>query len=63
MNRPQPWWQESGPGHCEGCECYYQIETGYYCSACDAPLCPACIRYQRVTDVLLCDRCGHEEPA
>lgn len=63
MNRPPAWWQESGPAECEGCQCYYYVETGYYCAACDAPLCPACVRYQRVRQVLLCEHCTEEEPS
>ena len=58
-----PWWLESGPSQCAACERHYHVEAGYLCVACDAPLCPACVRYERVTQLLLCPDCAEQEAA
>lgn len=58
-----PWWLESGPAQCEVCERHYHIEAGYHCADCDAPLCSACVFYERITQRVLCAGCAQQQEA
>lgn len=54
-----PWWLRGGTEYCEFCCQFYVYEHGYFCVACDGPVCALCV--VEIRGVILCRDCAEAE--
>lgn len=60
--RELPWWLEPGVEECEFCLQAVHYEAFYFCTECDAPVCPACTVAVYERRITICPRCHSEGP-